>query len=167
MEQHMDGILGKDVELLEEVALRSVKLKGLVVGQDPDENNRRVGLNLGHTIGHAIEFVSNFKLSHGEAVGLGIRAVLHISRSLGGITAKPCDAAEALLSRLGVPTKVPLHIDRELVEKKLASSDKKAVDGVPYFVRIDGIGILHAEKGQYASPIPKKALDEALDYIFR
>lgn len=165
LERHMDGILKKDAELLEETALMNVKLKGGVVGQDPDEKNYRRCLNFGHTIGHAIEFVSNFELYHGEAVALGIIAALHISRSLGGITPKGCDAAGALLSKLGVPIKVPASIDRGLVEKKLAS-DKKAVDGVPYFVRIDGIGILHAEKGQYASPIPKKALTDALDYIF-
>ncbi len=165
LEGHMDGILGRDLGVLEEIALTNVRLKGMVVGQDPDEKNYRRGLNFGHTIGHAIEFVSDFKLYHGESVALGILAALDISEFLGGIDSSARRAAEALLSRLGMPAKVSRSIDRGLVEKKL-STDKKAVDGVPYFVRIDGIGTLHAEDGQYASPIPKKALDRSLDYIF-
>ncbi len=168
LERNMDGILGRDVELLEEIVLMSVKLKGGVVGQDPDETNHRKGLNFGHTISHAIEFVSGFRLSHGEGLALGIRAGLQISRSpLGHLSAEACARAEALLSRLDMPARVPSYIDRGLVEKKLAGSDKKAVDGVPYFVRIEDIGILHIEKGEYASTIPKGALDAALDYIFR
>ncbi len=166
LERNMDNILRRDPELLEQIALENVKLKGRVVGQDPEEKNYRRCLNFGHTIGHALEFISNFKLSHGEAVGLGMIAALHISRSLGHLSAEACARAEALLSKLGVPTKVPSTINRELVEKKLAS-DKKAVDGVPYFVRIEDIGILHIENSQYASPIPRETLDAALDYIFR
>ena len=65
-----------------------------------------------------------------------------------------------------MPDKVPNFIDREQVEEILAH-DKKAVDGVPYFVTIDGIGKLHVENGLYSVPIPKKALDEAMDYIFK
>jgi 3-dehydroquinate synthetase len=165
LEQHMDGILGRDLGVLEEIALANVRLKGMVVGQDPDEKNYRRGLNFGHTVGHAIEFVSDFKLYHGESVALGMLAALDISEFLGGIDSSARRGAEVLLSRLGMPAKVPCSINRGVVEKKL-STDKKAVDGVPYFVRIDGIGTLHVEDGQYASPIPKEALMHSLDYIF-
>jgi 3-dehydroquinate synthase len=161
----MDDILDRDLFVLENIALENVILKGSVVEKDPEEKNYRRCLNFGHTIGHAIEIVSGFKMYHGESVGLGILAALKISHSVNGITSKECDEAESLLSRLGVPVKVPSYIDRDLVERRLVN-DKKIVDGVPYFVRIDGIGNLHVENGQYASPISKNVLKDALDYIF-
>jgi 3-dehydroquinate synthetase len=71
-----------------------------------------------------------------------------------------------LLSKLGMPTKVPSYVDRHVVEKRLVN-DKKTVSGVTNFVRIDDIGKLHTKEGLYASPIPKQILDEALDFIFK
>ncbi len=165
LERHMDGILQRDAGLLEEVALANVRLKGMVVGRDPNEKNERRCLNFGHTFGHAIEFVSDFRLYHGEAVALGIRAVLNLSCLLNGLSAGAFDAAVGLLNRLHMPSSVPPYIDRALVEGKLAT-DKKAVDGVPHFVTIDEIGKVHVEEGQYASPVPKDMMRDALDCIF-
>ncbi|MDD5340671.1 MAG: hypothetical protein PHV13_05505, partial [Candidatus ainarchaeum sp.] len=115
--------------------------------------------------GHAIEFVSNFGLYHGEAVALGIRAALYLSFIECFLPRCELTAAEIVLTNLGMPKTVPASISRELVEQKLAN-DKKVVDGVPYFVRIESIGQLHVENSQYATPIPKEALACALDYIF-
>jgi 3-dehydroquinate synthase len=166
LEKNIDDILKRDVGLLEEIALKNVQLKGSVVEKDPNEKNYRKSLNFGHTIGHAVEIASSFGLYHGESVALGILAALDISHSLGGITNSACNDARRLLSRLGMPIKVPDFVDRDLVENRLVN-DKKTVDGIPYFVRIDSIGKLHVENGMYASPIPKQVLSDALDYIFK
>jgi 3-dehydroquinate synthase len=166
LEQNIDDILKRDVGLLEEIALKNVQLKGSVVSQDPNEKNYRKSLNFGHTIGHAVEIASGFSLYHGEAVALGILAALDISHSLGSITSNACKDVEKLLSKLGMPNNVPGYIDRRVVEERL-TNDKKSVDGIPHFVRIEGIGKLHTENGLYASPIPKQALSDALDCIFK
>jgi 3-dehydroquinate synthase len=165
LEKYMDDILRRDTDILEEIALRNVELKGSVVKKDPDEKNYRRCLNFGHTVGHAIEIASDFKLYHGESVALGILAALDISEVMGRMKWDRCKDAEKLLSRLGMPKKVPSYADRAVVEQKLAN-DKKAVDGVPYFVTLDDIGKVHAENEQYASPVPKEALTYALDNIF-
>jgi 3-dehydroquinate synthase len=165
LERHMDGILRRDAGLLEDVALANARLKGMVVGRDPNEKNERRCLNFGHTFGHAIEFVSDFRLYHGEAVALGIRAALRLSCLLNNLSADAFDAAAGLLAKLYMPASVPSYVDRALVEAKVAT-DKKAVDGVPRFVTIDDIGRVHVEEGQYASQVQKGMMRDALDRIF-
>lgn len=163
LEENIDAILDKDTHMLEEIAYKNVCLKGNVIEKDPKDENYRISLNFGHTIGHGVEIVSEFKLNHGESVALGILSALKISQSLNGF--KDLERVQELFSKLGMPAKVPSYIDRDMVEKRLVN-DKKAVDGIPYFVTIDEIGKLHVSDGKYAAPIPKEALKEGLDYVF-
>ncbi len=167
LENRMSDILSRDKDLLEEIALRNVQLKGKVVEIDPEETNYRRALNFGHTKGHAIEIVSGYRIYHGEAVSFGIIAALHISRNIRGFPGEEFERARKLLiEKMGMPEKVPDYVDRKIVEQKLAN-DKKAVNGVPHFVTLDRIGKLHlTNASQYAEPIPKEALDRAMDYIF-
>jgi len=168
LEKNINKILEKDAVLLEEIAYQNVKLKGNVVEIDPNEKNYRRALNFGHTLGHAVEIVSNFQLYHGEAVQLGLLSALHISQVQNGLSAEEFDRAkELLINGLSLLSKVPSYIDRDEVEKRLAN-DKKAVDGVPYFVTINNIGELHTNaEEQYAAPISKEMLKAAMDYIWK
>ena len=76
-----------------------------MVGEDEREvSGRRAVLNLGHTIGHAIEAATGFaRFTHGEAVGLGLRAALWLSQRLAGLSADAAARAQALLDGVGVP----------------------------------------------------------------
>ena len=63
-------------EFINEIVYRSIKLKAEIVTIDPNDHGIRNNLNLGHTLGHAYEALSNYKLSHGFAVGIGLKELL-------------------------------------------------------------------------------------------
>jgi len=172
IEHGIEKLLSRDLDLLEQIALRNVQLKGNVIEKDPHDKNYRHSLNFGHTAGHAVEQTSGYRLYHGEAVALGMLAASYISREFRGLPQDDFNRIRSLLvDGLGMPAKVPSDVDRAAVEDLLAN-DKKAIDGVPQFVTIDSLGKLHAEpvkgskEGKYSSPVPKELVKEALDYIF-
>jgi 3-dehydroquinate synthase len=82
----------------EAVIARCVELKRDVVAEDEFDNGPRMKLNLGHTIGHGIEAKSNFSVSHGKAVAMGIAIVSRAAKCL------DTDRILALLNRFGLPT---------------------------------------------------------------
>ncbi len=104
----------------------------VVAADEREESGARAVLNLGHTIGHAIEGATAFsRFSHGEAVGLGLRAALWLSEKLCGLPAADAARGQALLDGLGLPqrvTDVPVDLICDLTRR-----DKKAgKDGVGY-----------------------------------
>lgn len=102
---------------------RSARLKLDVCERDPFEVGARRTLNLGHTIGHALEVESGYRLPHGSAVGLGMRAVAAIAAGRDGDPDLPA-RLEALLSDLGLPTR---HAFDASVVRAAMRSDKKRV----------------------------------------
>ena len=104
----------------------------VVAGDEREGTGARAGLNLGHTVGHAVEAAGAFsRYTHGEAVGLGLRASLWLSRRLCGLDAREEARAQALLDGLGLPQRletVPAEAVCDLTRR-----DKKAGgDGVGY-----------------------------------
>ncbi len=83
---HEKEIWALDPEILEEMIYISCNIKRDVVERDPKEQGERALINFGHTIGHAIEKLSDFSLYHGECVGLGIVAASYLSMQLGHIS---------------------------------------------------------------------------------
>ena len=79
MNEHEKEILALDYNTLEEMVYQSCLIKRDVVERDPKEKGERALLNFGHTIGHAVEKLSDFGLSHGVCVGLGMVAASYIS----------------------------------------------------------------------------------------
>ena len=83
IEQNLDKIVGRDEETIEKMVLRAASIKALVVMQDERDTGLRNILNFGHTIGHAVETVSKFKIAHGQAVAIGMVAEAKIAASMG------------------------------------------------------------------------------------
>jgi len=72
MEEHVDQVLAREPKALEKVIAASIRMKAGVVNKDERECGLRMILNLGHTVGHALEQATNYKaLLHGEAVAWG------------------------------------------------------------------------------------------------
>ena len=111
----------------------------VVAGDEREETGARAVLNLGHTIGHAIEAATAFsRYTHGEAVGLGLRAGLWLSQRLCGLDAREETRGQALLDGLGLPRRLEA-VPAEAV-CRLTRRDKKAGrDGVGY-VLLEGLG---------------------------
>jgi 3-dehydroquinate synthase len=86
---------------------RTLHVKIDIVEQDPHEQGRRAILNLGHTVGHALERLSQFTLRHGEAVSIGMVAAAHIADTLGRADASLPDRIAKTLEAWGLPVQCP------------------------------------------------------------
>ncbi|MFN3804990.1 MAG: 3-dehydroquinate synthase family protein [Pyrobaculum sp.] len=103
--ERKDAVLSRGGEAVGEMVYRSLKLKAWVVEIDEfEERGIRQVLNVGHTVGHAIERVLG--LLHGEAVAVGIAAELYLSRDLGYLKESQAEEVISLLKALGLPTSV-------------------------------------------------------------
>jgi len=111
----------------------------VVAGDEREETGARAVLNLGHTIGHAVEAATAFsRYTHGEAVGLGLRASLWLSRRLCGLDTREEERAQALLDGLGLPRRLEAVPVEDVCG--ITHRDKKAGrDGVGY-VLLDALG---------------------------
>jgi len=138
MEEHSQDVLGREPKALEKVIAASIRMKAGVVNLDEHENGLRMILNFGHTVGHALEQATHYKLLlHGEAVGWGMIAALYLARERGTITAKQFERLENLVHLYG-----PLP-PLKLRTAKIAAAtggDKKNIGGVRRFVLPVGIG---------------------------
>lgn len=94
----------------------AVGVKIAVVEQDPYEKGRRAVLNLGHTVGHALEKLSGFALRHGEAVAIGIVAAARIAAKLGMAHPSLAERIEAVLKAWGLPTACPPFATDDILE---------------------------------------------------
>jgi 3-dehydroquinate synthase len=138
MDEHADEVLGRDPKALEKVIAASIRMKAGVVNRDERENGLRMILNLGHTVGHALEQATGYKaLLHGEAVGWGMIAALYLARKRGTITGNQFERLESLIHLYG-----PLPALALKAKKIVAATggDKKNVGGVRRFVLPIGIG---------------------------
>jgi len=161
LESRLDAILAREPEVLEAIARYNCRIKGDVVEADPHERNQRRMLNYGHTIGHAAESVSNYELLHGEAIAIGIVAAGLIEVEMGLSEPRRLDRVRTILEELGVPVKLPAHLDqKKLID--ILKHDKKAVDQWPKFVLITGLGQVHCPNGQYAVDVSREIVEKVL-----
>ncbi len=131
------AIAGHDDAALYAIAERSAVLKLGVVERDPFELAERKNLNLGHTIGHALEIESGYRLTHGQGVMLGLRAVAHIAVSRGILAREISDSIDDLLRALGYATR--RRFDAEAVTAAL-TRDKKVTAGTLTWILPTAIG---------------------------
>lgn len=104
---------------------RSCNVKRKIVEKDERESHERMALNLGHTLGHAIEHASGYRLPHGQAVALGMVLEGHLAEKRGLLKLKHLKTMEAILNRIGLPTQLPPTIDRAPILKALAADKKQ------------------------------------------
>ncbi len=138
LEENIDRIKGLDERTLETIVFRSAKIKAEVVGKDERDFGLRNILNYGHTVGHAIESVSDFKVRHGEAVAIGMLAAARISNRLGRLDKNELIRLKNLITGAGLPTAVPsLQLEGLMQAMK---HDKKILQGKVRFVLPNSIG---------------------------
>lgn len=132
-------LLTRDKDCLLEVERRSCAIKALIVMQDEKESSLRAVLNYGHTIGHAIESLSEYKTYlHGEAVAIGMVHAAKISEAMGYSVKADTDRIVHLLKSFQLPVELPSYNAESYAAVILR--DKKAKDGYITFVLNNGIG---------------------------
>lgn len=124
---------------LTRVIATAVGLKAAVVEKDEREAGLRKVLNLGHTLGHAIETASGFSLRHGETVAIGMVLEARMAATMGLLSIDHLMKIKQALEAVGLPTRIPGKLDMQRVHTSLAL-DKKGKDGMPLFVLPKAIG---------------------------
>ena len=138
LEENLDKIKSLDDQVLERVISRSAKIKAGVVEKDELDLGLRNILNYGHTVGHAIESVSELKVWHGEAVAIGMLAEARISNRLGILTEDEVARIKNLIAQAGLPTELPsLELEKLIQAMK---HDKKILQGKLKFALPKSIG---------------------------
>ena len=123
---------GFDRQELADVIRRNVQIKRDVVDADEQEHGRRQTLTLGHTLGHAIEAASDFRLGHGSCVAAGLCCVARASARLGWCEQDVADRIVACVEAYGLPTNT--DIDHETLLEYAARDKKRRPDGVTLVV---------------------------------
>ena len=138
LEREQEAVLRGDPQALQHVVAACVRIKAEVVEADEREGNLRMILNLGHTLGHAIEAATDYTaLLHGEAVAWGMLACLHIAVQRGTVSKEQAVRIERLIRAYG-PVRPFTAKPEQLVE--LTAKDKKNRSGTRSFVLPVGIG---------------------------
>ncbi|MBD2485984.1 3-dehydroquinate synthase [Aulosira sp. FACHB-615] len=140
--KHLNQLRYMKPELLSEILTRSCQAKADVVGKDEKEGGLRAILNYGHTIGHAIESLTGYRLvNHGEAVAIGMVAAGQIAVNLGMWQQAETDRQNAIIQKAGLPTKLPAGVDIAAIIDAL-QLDKKVKAGKVRFVLPTQIGVV-------------------------
>lgn len=126
--------------LLQEILTRSCNAKAVVVSQDEKEAGLRAILNYGHTIGHAVESLTGYRVvNHGEAVAIGMVAAGQIAVALGLWESSAAERQRVLIEKAGLPTQLPANLDLDEIVATL-QTDKKVLSGKVRFVLPTEIG---------------------------
>ena len=129
-----------DENLRQAILVHSCQAKADVVSQDEKEAGLRAILNYGHTIGHAVESLTGYRLvNHGEAVAIGMVAAGQIAVDLKLWSAAAAERQLALIQKAGLPTRIPAMLNLEAILESL-QSDKKVQEGRVRFVLPTRIG---------------------------
>jgi 3-dehydroquinate synthase len=139
VEQHCKEILKRKTEVLVKIIKRCCELKRDVIQKDEKEIGLRRILNFGHTIGHAIEVLSHYKISHGKAVAIGMSAEARISASYGLIGKTSVIRLENLLKSFSLPTELPPNTNLKTLFQA-TMQDKKVRDGIVHYTLLEHIG---------------------------
>jgi len=159
-EANVDEILAIDPPVIMRLIEENIRIKADIVSRDATEQwGLRVLLNLGHTIGHAIEECCSFTLRHGECVSLGLVAACRLSNRLGMLDSACLERIERLLIRFRLPTRLenPIDPDRILFAMR---NDKKARGGAARFVILEDIG-----RPVVRGDLPETAVREAYESL--
>ena len=133
-----NSVAAHEKEAVATMVERSCNIKREVVEKDPTEKGERALLNFGHTIGHAIEKLSDFSLFHGECVSVGMVAAAHISMKKGYLTAENVADIESTIKSYGLPIHVSGYDPAAVLDA--TKNDKKMSGGKIKFILLKNIG---------------------------
>ena len=138
LKEKKENILAREYNTLKEMIYVSCNIKKAVVENDPKEQNERALLNFGHTIGHAVEKLKDFRLLHGEAVAIGMIAASYLSYMKGYLSFADYKDIIHMNELFCLPTSTTDISPEEVVETTL--NDKKMDSGIIKFILLRNIG---------------------------
>jgi 3-dehydroquinate synthase len=152
----------RDPEFLEYVVKKNIELKCSIMKTDPKEHHDGMVLQYGHNVGHAVEYLSGYELSHGESVAIGMMVSARVSRLLGGARDELVAQHERLLGKYGLPTHIPAEMRISDIMEALRYDKKFVSEGVRMGL-VGELGTMWAVGGEYAIPVGEDVLVPALE----
>ncbi|MBQ9563759.1 MAG: 3-dehydroquinate synthase [Lachnospiraceae bacterium] len=151
-------LLARDYNSLAGVMKSNCRVKERIVEEDPRDEGVRALLNLGHTVGHALEEAEGFGLLHGECVAAGCAAAAYLSMRRGYISSEDYREIRDTFEAFGLPTVIPGLPKEEILQ--LSKKDKKMVGGILHFVVLAEIG-----RAEIRQDVTEDELRSAIDSI--
>lgn len=139
LERNAERLARRETRRLSEMIARSVALKASVVERDEKEVGLRKALNLGHTIGHAIEAALDYNIRHGEAVAIGLAAECSLAVEMGLLRDSVRERVVRLLRAFGLPVRIPI-VERRARFFSALALDKKTEAGATRFTLPADVG---------------------------
>ncbi len=139
IERARAALLAREGRALETLVHRCLRLKAALVARDPYDRGPRGALNFGHTVGHAIEQASGFRVPHGEAVAVGMVVEADLARAAQGFPVRDGERLRALLQGFGLPVRCPEGVPAEAVIAA-TRADKKRRRGATRYALPRAIG---------------------------
>lgn len=133
LEDHAAEVQRRDRETLYQIVTACCRLKAQVVRLDERETGHRRILNLGHTVGHALERLSSYQIRHGDAVAIGLVAATNLAVSLGKLEEESLARLEKLCLTWGLPVRIPPGFAPEALVGAM-QTDKKHIRGRLHFI---------------------------------
>jgi 3-dehydroquinate synthase len=160
IDRHLTAVLARDPAAIGALVRQSIEIKAAIVATDEYEHGRRAILNAGHTVGHALEWLTGYRLPHGDAVGLGLVIEARIAAGFGLAPAILATDLSDRLTRVGVPLDLP---GPERDDELLAAMrrDKKARHGALRLALLRAPGVL-ARASEWTTEVPDDVVRQAL-----
>jgi 3-dehydroquinate synthase len=160
LEGNLDRIKSLDKSALEEVVFQTAKIKAEVVEKDELDLGLRNILNYGHTIGHALESVSDFGIRHGNAVAIGMLAAARISNQMGMLDRTDVIRLKKVIEKAGLPEEIPSRKVEEIMQ--VMKHDKKVSGDKIKFVLLKSIGSVLVTDEVSPSLVERVLIDEKI-----
>jgi 3-dehydroquinate synthase len=161
---NIDHIVHKDIAFLKNIVERAIKLKVDIVSHDEKENRERLTLNFGHTIGHALEKITDYTLLHGYAVALGILVEAKISQLSGFLSCEEYQVIQSLFFKLNISGRQLKNLKNMNCDDiiRAAQYDKKSKKNTVRYVLLKKLGEVYNEDNIFAYPVPEAIVKKAL-----
>ncbi len=150
-----------DTDFLEMTIRRTIELKIELMTDDMFENYQGIVLQYGHEVGHALEHLSHFKLSHGEAISIGMRVSAEISYLMGVTGVETVVAHKKIFKHYNLPFSVPSYITKDAIVDALKFNKKTRGSDIR-FALVEFVGKIWKIKQEYGIPVSINIIDEAL-----
>jgi len=164
LEENSHDILKMTPEVTERAIFESCRIKKKIVEQDERGNGKRHLLNFGHTVAHALEQLTHHRISHGEAVAIGLLVEGHLALQLGHLTLSVFDRMRKILVDYSLPLQLPLQLSLDTILNAMIL-DKKSLKGTPRFVIIDAIGSARTYDSAYCTHVDEHLIKNALQWM--
>jgi 3-dehydroquinate synthase len=151
-----------DIEFRTKIISETIDLKIKLMHEDMFENNRGMILQYGHEIGHAIEYLSSFGLTHGQAICIGMRVSAELSKIMNVASNETVEAHINIFKKYNMPYKIPATIEKSAIMESLRFNKKTRGKDVRV-VLPEYIGKAWKIKGEYGIPCPIELIKKAVE----